>query len=325
MKRAVGGPEGFLILDKPAGCTSHDVVGSVRRALRERRVGHGGTLDPDATGVLVVAVGQATRLLRFVSDLDKTYTAEVVLGTATTTLDSGGAVTATADMSGVTIEDVTSAAATLTGAIEQVPPMVSAIRVGGRRLYEIAREGETVERAPRSVTVKRFSVAPGSEPGTIAIEVDCSSGTYIRSLADDLGTALGGYAHLRNLVRTRIGAFTLDEAWRIDDVDPTMLRPPIELVGHLEGVEVDGDIAAMVAHGRVLEREVLGVDGAGPWVVRSGGQLLAIYEAHRSGTGKPLLVYRGPEGAPGGDTVDPSSVEVGHGRPDNFEAMSTEA
>lgn len=291
MKRSVGGPEGFLILNKPASCTSHDVVGSVRKALHERRVGHGGTLDPDATGVLVVAVGPTTRLLRFVADLDKTYTAEVVLGSATTTLDAGGVVTATADMSAVTIDDVIAAAATLTGEIDQIPPMVSAIRVGGRRLYEIAREGKTIERAPRKVTVERFDVAPGGERGTVAIEVNCSSGTYIRSLADDLGAALGGYAHLRNLVRTRIGAFTLDAACAIDEVERSRLRRPIELVGHLDAVDVGAEIASMVAHGRVLAREALGVVGPGPWVIRQGEALLAIYEAHRDGGAKPSLVY----------------------------------
>jgi tRNA pseudouridine55 synthase len=325
VKRAVGGPEGFLVVDKPAGCTSHDVVASVRRALHERRVGHGGTLDPDATGVLIVAVGPPTRLLRFVTDLDKTYTAEVVLGTATTTLDASGEVTARADMSGVTFEQVKEAAASLTGTIEQIPPMVSAVRVGGKHLYELAREGKEVERAARTVTVSRFDIAPTNASGTIAIEIDCTSGTYVRSLADDLGTALGGYAHLRNLVRTRIGSFTMREACALDVVDASALRSPVELVAHLETVDVDDEVAAMVVHGRVLDRACLGADHDGPWVVTNRGRLLAIYEAHGDGRTKPTLVYgneqqSGPSGEP-----DTGTDEVEAATPDSFEAMRTEA
>lgn len=291
MKRTVGGPEGFVVLDKPPGRTSHDVVADVRRVLRERRVGHGGTLDPDATGVLIVAVGAATRLLRYVADLDKTYTAEVVLGVGTSTLDASGEVVATAEMSEVTIDEVRAAAEGLTGTIEQIPPMVSAIRVGGKRLYELARAGEEIERAPRSVTVSRFDVAPATDPGVVAIEVDCTSGTYVRSLAADLGSALGGFAHLRALVRTRIGPFTLKSALRPDDVSVGSLRPPIELVGHLRSIEVDSLTAAMIAHGRVLDRRDLGVTGDGPWNVTAAGRFLAIYEAHGDGRTKPSVVF----------------------------------
>ena len=317
MKRRSSGLEGALVVNKPSGCTSHDVVGSVRRALGERRVGHGGTLDPDATGVLVLAVGPATRLLRYVSDLDKTYTAEVVLGTATSTLDASGEVTERVDMTGVTLADVTAAARSLTGVIQQVPPMVSAIKVGGKRLYELAREGIEVDRAPRSVTVSRFDVAPGPDPGTVAISVDCSSGTYVRSLAADLGAALGGVAHLRELVRTRIGPFSLGDACRLDEVDVARLGAPTDLVRHLGRVEVAPAVATMVVHGRVLDRATLGADGDGPWVVTASGRLLAIYEAHRHDLVKPQLVYAplpgdqsapaagatagGPPGHPGGD------------------------
>lgn len=291
MNRTVGGPEGFVVVDKPPGCTSHDVVADVRRALRERRVGHGGTLDPDATGVLIVAVGSATRLLRYVADLDKTYTAEVVLGIGTSTLDASGEVVATSEMSEVTIEEVRAAAVGLTGTIEQIPPMVSAVRVGGKRLYELARAGEEIERAPRTVTVSRFDVDLGASPGTVAIEVDCTSGTYVRSLAADLGSALGGFAHLRALVRTRIGSFTLDEAVIPEEVNVGSLRPPIELVGHLRPVEVEEATAAMVAHGRVLDRRELGVVGDGPWSVTSGGRFIAVYETHGEGRTKPSVVF----------------------------------
>ncbi len=295
MKHAVGGPEGFVVVDKPAGCTSHDVVATVRRALRERRVGHGGTLDPDAEGVLVVAVGRATRLLRFVTDLDKTYTGEVVLGTATTTLDSSGTVTATVDMSGISLDDVAAAAATMTGTLDQIPPMVSAIRVGGKRLYELARVGEEVERAPRKVTVSRFDVGPGPEPGVFAIEVACSSGTYVRSLAADLGSALGGVAHLRRLVRTRVGGFTREAAIAPETVTEGTLRRPVELIGHLDAVEVTAEVIGMVEHGRVLDDDTLGVFGSGPWAITSGGRLLGVYERHGAGRAKPMMIYSGAD------------------------------
>ena len=184
-----------------------------RGILHNKKVGHSGTLDPGATGVLLLGVGRVTRLLRFLTVLPKSYVGEIVLGTETTTLDDQGEVVATHDMASVTDDEVTAAARALTGAIEQVPPMVSAVKVGGRRLHEIARSGDQVERAPRPVTVHRFDVAPVADhPGVYRAEVSCSSGTYVRTLADDLGHALGGGAHLRNLRRTAIGSFTLAEA-----------------------------------------------------------------------------------------------------------------
>jgi tRNA pseudouridine55 synthase len=245
--------------------------------------------------------------LRFVSDLDKSYTAEVVLGTATSTLDASGEVTATAEMPAVTIGDVTAAAATLSGTISQIPPMVSAIRVGGKRLYELARAGEEIERAPRDVVVSRFDVALGDEPGIVRIEVDCSSGTYVRSLAADLGIALGGVAHLRNLVRTRIGPFALDDAVPIADVTPASVRPAIELIGHLASVEVDPETAVMITHGRVLARQALAVAGDGPWIVTEDGKLLAVYESHSDGRVKPTLVYAAAGPFDSGDSVAPDS------------------
>jgi tRNA pseudouridine55 synthase len=189
---------GLAVVDKPAGVTSHDVVAMLRRRLGERRVGHAGTLDPDATGVLLVGVGNVTRLLRFLTALGKTYTAEVVFGTETHTLDAAGEVTATHDMAGLTEQQVRDAVRLhLTGPIMQVPPMVSALKVDGRRLHELAREGVEVEREARPVTVHRFDVWPTADPLVYRIEVVCSSGTYIRSLAADLGRLVGGGAHLR--------------------------------------------------------------------------------------------------------------------------------
>lgn len=276
---------GLCIVDKPAGVTSHDVVGMLRRRFGERQVGHGGTLDPDATGVLVVAVGMATKLLRFVEKTEKRYTGEVVLGTSTSTLDSSGEVTATFDMSQVTIDEVRRVAGEhLTGDIEQVPPMVSAIKVDGRRLHELAREGIEVDRPPRPVHIAAFTVEPGPDDGVVAIDVTCSAGTYIRTLADDLGRLLGGAAHLRNLRRTAVGAFTLAEAAGPDECE---LLPVATAVRGLPAVHVDDDVAALVANGRVLDR----FDGEGPWAVFDAAErLLAVYEPFRSRAAKPSVV-----------------------------------
>jgi tRNA pseudouridine55 synthase len=275
---------GVAVVDKPAGVTSHDVVGMLRRRFGERQVGHAGTLDPDATGVLVVAVGKATRLLRFVEKTRKGYTGEVVLGTQTSTLDSSGDVVGTFDMSDVTFEDVRAAIADhLVGDIEQVPPMVSAIRVDGKRLHELAREGIEVERAPRPVTVHRFEAIDWVEPGVIGIDVECSAGTYIRTLADDLGRLLGGGAHLRNLRRTAVGEFTLAEAGPPDSCE---LLPVAAAVRALPAVVVDDATAALVANGRVLDAWA----GDGPWAVfDAAGELLAVYEPFR-GEAKPAVV-----------------------------------
>ncbi len=275
---------GIVVVDKPAGVTSHDVVGMLRRRFGERQVGHAGTLDPDATGVLVVAIGKATRLLRFVEKTRKGYAAEVVLGSATSTLDSSGEVLATFGMAGVTIEDARRVVADhLVGEIEQVPPMVSAIRVDGRRLHELAREGLEVERAPRPVTIHRFDVVDWTAPGVLAVEVECSAGTYIRTLADDLGRLLGGGAHLRNLRRTHVGAFTLAEANSPDDAELLAVESAVR---SMAAVTVDDHTASLVANGRVLDAW----DGAGPWAVfDTSGELLAVYETFR-GQAKPAVV-----------------------------------
>ncbi|HWE70416.1 MAG TPA: tRNA pseudouridine(55) synthase TruB, partial [Acidimicrobiales bacterium] len=219
---------GLVVVDKETAWTSHDVVARCRRIFGQRRVGHAGTLDPDATGVLLVGLGRATRLMRFLTALPKTYEGEVVLGTATTTLDASGEVTGAWDMSQVTLAEARAAATAMTGAIEQIPPMVSAVKVGGRRLHALAREGIEIERASRPVTVHRFDVAPTTSPGVFRIDVECSSGTYVRVLAADLGAALGGGAHLRNLRRTRIGSFTAEDARLVDELTPAVVLTPAQ-------------------------------------------------------------------------------------------------
>jgi len=293
--------DGFAIVDKPAGMTSHDVVGRARRQLSERRIGHAGTLDPDATGVLLLGIGRATRLLQFLSGRDKTYVAEIEFGTETDTLDAAGVVTATYDMQSVTVDDVITAATRFVGDIDQVPPMVSAIKIDGRRLHELAREGIEVERPPRRVHIARFAIEPGStvpsgvtgaggpHPLVVRAEIDCSSGTYIRSLAADLGRALGGGAHLKKLRRTRVGPFGIDEASTLDALD---VRPMIDAMRGTPCVVVSDEVATLVGNGRVFPRDDLGVgDGDGPWtIVSASGELLAVYAAHSAQRVKPTVV-----------------------------------
>jgi tRNA pseudouridine55 synthase len=279
------------VVDKPAGWTSHDVVGRSRRIFGQKRVGHAGTLDPDATGVLVLGLGRATRLLKYLTGLPKTYVGEVVLGVSTSTLDAAGEVTGTYDMGGVSEADVATAAARLVGEIEQVPPMVSAVKVGGRRLHELARAGIEVERVPRKVTVTRFDVAATDDPSVFAIEVDCSSGTYVRTLAADLGTSLGGGAHLRRLRRTAVGSFSLADAVALEDLGREHVLAPVEALRGYPVEAVDADVAATVAHGAVLDK-VWGGDG--PWaVVDASGALLAVYELRPDGRVKPSVVMAG--------------------------------
>ncbi len=291
-------PEGLVVVDKPAGCTSHDVVARLRRVFRVRRVGHAGTLDPDATGVLLVGVGRVTRLLRFLSEAGKSYRGEVVFGVATDTLDAAGEVTVRRPMT-LDRDEVEAAAAKFVGEIQQVPPMVSAVKVGGRRLHELARRGEDVERAPRTVRIDRIEVeafAGGDHPRA-TLRVDCGSGTYIRSLAADLGEALGGVAHLAWLRRLQVGTFTLDEAHTLEEVAaaPTeVLLPPLEAVRHLDRVDVDAAVARGVSHGATFPAAVFaggsGSSGGDPVaVVGPDGGLLALYDRSRAAA-RPLVV-----------------------------------
>jgi tRNA pseudouridine55 synthase len=275
------------------------VVARCRKIFGQKKVGHAGTLDPDATGILLVGLGRATRLLRFLTGLPKSYSGEVVLGVATSTLDESGDVTGHWDMAAVTLDQARTAALELTGAIEQVPPMVSAIQVGGRRLHELARQGIEIEREPRQVTVHRLVVSPPADPDpgphgggpVFAIEVDCSSGTYIRSLAADLGRALGGDAYLRHLRRLAVGPFALDEAIPLDQVGPEHVVPLAGVLRDLPSVTVDRSLATAVGFGQVLARSALGLDGPGPWaLIGPDGDLLAVYEAHSGERIKPAVV-----------------------------------
>ena len=219
-------PDGLLIVDKPSGWTSHDVVAKARWLCATRKIGHAGTLDPMATGVLVLGVGRATRLLTYLVGCDKDYTATIRLGQATLTDDAEGEVTASAGAGEVPVAELRAAVATLTGEIEQVPSAVSAIKVKGERSYHRVRAGESVDLPARPVTVSRFAIhqlRPGVCDGLAVLDVDVdvtvSSGTYVRALARDLGTRLGTGGHLTALRRTRVGAFTLGQAHPLADLE----------------------------------------------------------------------------------------------------------
>ncbi|HEY7584670.1 MAG TPA: tRNA pseudouridine(55) synthase TruB [Acidimicrobiia bacterium] len=246
---------GLLVVDKPRGITSHDVVAQARRVTGIRKIGHAGTLDPIATGVVVLALGRATRLIRYVQDQEKEYEAFVQFGVATDTLDADGTETARARM---TFDQQTLMDALLAfrGEIEQVPPMVSALKHEGKRLYELARSGVEVDRQPRLVTIHELELNdffPGEFPSA-ELRVVCSKGTYIRSLADDIARSLGGRAHLLSLRRTRVGVFDLSHAVTIEGLASwaSHLRDPVEAVSGLTEWRASEEEAIAVRHGRRL-------------------------------------------------------------------------
>lgn len=247
---------GILLVDKPGGVTSHDVVARARRALRTRKIGHAGTLDPMATGLLVLGVEGATRLLTFIVGLDKTYEATIRLGVSTDTDDAEGEIVSTTDAASLRADAILDAIQPLTGRIHQVPSTYSAIKVDGRRAYDLARAGEDVQLKAREVTVSRFEVlAQRRDQATVDLDVviDCSSGTYIRSLARDLGAALGVGGHLTVLRRTRIGPFAVEHAASIDALAETPLESPAVVAATVLGrLDVTADEARDLRHGKRL-------------------------------------------------------------------------
>jgi tRNA pseudouridine55 synthase len=297
---------GVLLVDKPAGPTSHDVVHRVRRALGTREAGHTGTLDPAATGLLAVCLGDALKLQRWLSEGDKAYLATVVFGTSTTTEDAEGTVLARGDPSALTEEAVRRALVPLTGEIDQVPPMYSAVRVDGRRLHEAARAGETVERAARRVTVHSLALA-GLEPaGTgplrrAALEVRCGKGTFVRTLAADLGRALGVPAHLGALRRTEAGPFRLEGALPLEELErlaaadrPALLAriiPPADAVTFFPLLAVDANGAIALSRGRQLARP--GEPDGPRRVVGPDGALVAVGEV-AGGRLRPVRIITAP-------------------------------
>ena len=290
--------DGLLVVDKPAGWTSHDVVAKLRGATRQRRIGHAGTLDPDATGVLLVGLGRVTRLMRFLQETTKSYRGVISFGVATNTLDAAGEVLERAPMP-VERAAVEAALPAFRGDILQVPPMVSALKVDGKRLHELAREGKVVERAPRSLRIDRFDIESftGGDFPEATVIVDCTSGTYIRSLAADVGTALGGCAHLASLRRLRVGEFTIDDATPLETLiaDPhPYVHTPAAAMRALAVVNVDDESRAAIANGKVFDRQQVPVEGDGPFaMIDTAGNLVAVYE--RSGERlKPSVVLPDP-------------------------------
>lgn len=281
--------DGVLVIDKPAGITSHDVVDRVRHALKTTRVGHGGTLDPDATGVLVIGVGRATRLLSYAQASAKRYRAGARFGITTSTQDASGEVLATSE-GRVTEDQVRAALDGFIGALEQVPPMVSAVKVGGERLYAKARRGEEVTREPRRVFVRSFELLRFDALEQRAeLDVMCSRGTYIRTLIHDVGHRLGTGAHMTSLRRIQAGGFAVDDAIDIDDVTLAALRPMIDAVGDLPRVGLDDGHADDVAHGRRLPAHVApDIPEDGEVALVAGGDLVAVYRR----TGDALVADR---------------------------------
>ena len=282
-------PRGILLVDKPGGMTSHDVVSRARRALGTRKIGHAGTLDPMATGLLVLGVGAATRLLTYIVGLDKTYEATIRLGVGTDSDDADGAETTRADADAVGAappDAIAGGIASLTGEIDQVPSRVSAIKVGGRRAYDLARAGEEVELASRRVTVSRFEVRDrrdveldgGGRAIDLDVVVDCTSGTYIRALARDLGADLGIGGHLTALRRTRIGPFGVADA--VSELVPglPLLRDAAVATAVLGTFDVSADEARDLRHGKRLVGAASRLVGVHPAAVDPDGRLVGIVE-----------------------------------------------
>jgi len=256
--------DGFLIIDKPAGCSSHDVVNRVRRILATKKVGHTGTLDPFATGVLPIAVGEGTKAIPFLDEGEKRYQATLQLGLITDTQDNTGAVLQQTDYSQVDEAALRQAMASLTGEIDQVPPMFSAIKQGGQPLYKLARKGIEVERTARRVLIKRFELL-AFEPPLAQAEVHCSRGTYVRTLADDLGRMLNCGACLTELRRTMSGPFRLEQALSLEELEAVVagdaidqyLLQPLAMLSHLPRIELDADEVRLVRNGQVPYRCLL--------------------------------------------------------------------
>ena len=273
---------GIVLVDKAGGMTSHDVVARARRAFGTRKIGHAGTLDPMATGLLLLGIEGATRLLTYIVGLDKTYEATMRLGVATDSDDADGEITATVDASALTDDDIAREMAALTGRISQVPSRVSAIKVNGRRAYDLARAGEEVELAARSVEVSRFDVlAVRRAEGAVDLDVvvDCSSGTYIRALARDLGAALGVGGHLTALRRTRIGPFALDGAVGVDALSgASVVSPADAAVAVLPRFDATADEARDLRHGKRLAGAAARLTGSPSAAIDPSGALVGIVE-----------------------------------------------
>jgi tRNA pseudouridine55 synthase len=284
---------GLLLIDKPTGLTSHDVVARVRKVLNERRVGHAGTLDPMATGLLVLGVGPSTRLLRFAQSETKRYVGVVTLGVRTDSLDADGQVLERREVPPLTTEMVNLEASRMIGPQSQTPPMVSAIKVDGKRLHVLAREGVVIEREPRAITVHAFSLSPTLRPDEWSFDVTCSVGTYVRVLLSDLAECLGTLGHLSQLRRLTSGSHDVDDALTLDELEVrvtngvAVLQPPRAFVVQLEELVVSGDDEKRLRMGqRVTSTTPRGDEIAATNVT---GSLVAVLE-RRGDSWQPLIV-----------------------------------
>jgi len=307
---------GALLVDKPGRVTSHDVVASVRRLARQRRCGHTGTLDPFATGLLVICLGKATRLARFVSGASKSYLATVRFGFSTDTYDRTGEATGARTDSCPDRVELESALGGFRGVQEQLPPLFSAKRIDGKRSHRLARAGVEVQPAPARVTVLELALVD-IEPPRARLSLSVSSGTYVRSLAHDLGERLGCGAHLEELRRTRIGPFTVEEASTLETLGGfafqrrlhESLLSPADLLRELPRVDVSTDAVKLLVHGRDVPEEAWEAPPAGPQtltgplrVCDEKGNLVSVAQVHEeSGALRPLIVLQSP---PGGEAQE---------------------
>jgi tRNA pseudouridine55 synthase len=304
----VGIGDGILNVNKQAGWTSHDVVAKIRGLLKGAKVGHAGTLDPAATGVLPILVGRGTRIAEYLLEWDKEYRAILRLGLTTDTQDATGAVLATHPTDGLTEEQIRAAIAPFRGRITQVPPMYSAVKVAGVPLYKSARAGKTVERAPRTIDIYGLDVLEiaGAD---VALLVRCSKGTYVRTLCADIGAALGVGGHLLSLQRTRVGPLTVGKALTLDEIQARVLAgrladdilPLDAALEMLPAVAVDGKTAGRVRHGGAVPA------GAGRWVTAPQGAATMVRV--KDATGQLLAVGKAADGLEGSDTVPGIAID----------------
>jgi tRNA pseudouridine55 synthase len=290
---------GLLLVDKGRGPTSHDVVAKVRRILDEKKVGHAGTLDPMATGLLILAVGPSTRLLRFAQSEDKHYCGTVTFGVATDSLDADGAVLDEQPVPALTSAAVSAAASSMLGVQQQTPPMVSAIQIDGQRLHELARKGIEVEREPREITVTVFDVTPTDDPAVWSFDVECSVGTYVRVLLSDLASRLGTIGHLSALRRLSSGGHRVENAMTIDALASAVergedvLSPPATFVVALEHVSLNDDQQRRMRMGQRLTLDG-SFDGREVAAMNNAGGLVGILR-RRDETWQPELVLPADE------------------------------
>ena len=279
---------GFAIIDKETGWTSHDVVAKARGIFGTKKIGHSGTLDPPATGVLILGLGKATRLLRFITDLPKEYEATMVIGAETSTLDAQGEILRRTNNK-PSLTELQAISKDFVGVINQIPPMVSAVKVNGKRLYEIAREGKEVTREPRKVKIHELSIADGPQSNVFTLKVKCGSGTYIRSLVADIAKKAGSMGHVGTLRRTAIGSHNEIEAAQLEKAVIIKLTEGLK---DYEMIQVNDTMRDRIKVGAVLRTEELSPTKVhGPWaIVDSEQNLLAMYENFKNGTLKPAVV-----------------------------------